>query len=184
MAGLEPGLKGRPTQLRVRTNNPDDDTLLLHNIPADARSFNKPQISVLVKRPRAGLPFLVCVDEDLEYPAPTTNWRGSSPLPIRAHAFKLRIHVRAGRAKRAHSGTSRAHAVVNPRDCASRSQSHGGGVAARLGFRGPVRYERKLRSAERERTISAGPGDRDLLSSRFAARKARPICGTDRFQRV
>jgi hypothetical protein len=37
---------------------------------ADSLCFNKPQTSVLVKRPRAGLTFLVCVDEDLEYMGP------------------------------------------------------------------------------------------------------------------
>ena len=70
MAGLEAGLKARLKQLKVRIDNPDDDTLLLRNVPADSRSFSKPQTSVLVKRPRAGLPFLVCVDEDLEYVGP------------------------------------------------------------------------------------------------------------------
>jgi hypothetical protein len=70
MAGLEPGLKARLRQLKVRIDNQDEDTLLLRNVPADARCFSKPQTSVLVKRPRAGLPFLVCVDEDLEYLGP------------------------------------------------------------------------------------------------------------------
>ena len=70
MDGLEPGLKARLKQLKVRIHNPDGDTLLLRNVPADSRCFSKPQTSVLVKRPRAGLPFLVCVDEDLEYVGP------------------------------------------------------------------------------------------------------------------
>jgi ATP-dependent Clp protease ATP-binding subunit ClpA len=70
MAGLEPGLKSRLKRLKVRIDNPDDDTLVLRNVPADSRCFSKPQTSVLVKRPRAGLPFLVCVDEDLEYVGP------------------------------------------------------------------------------------------------------------------
>src|ERR1017187_8850507 len=70
MAGLEPGLKARLRQLKVRLDNPDEDTFLLRNVPADARCFSKPRTSVLVKRPRAGLPFLVCVDEDLDYVGP------------------------------------------------------------------------------------------------------------------
>src|SRR5271157_2928277 len=70
MTGFEPGLKARLKQLKVRIDNPDDDTVLLRNVPADSRCFSKPQTSVLVKRPRAGLPFLVCVDEDLEYVGP------------------------------------------------------------------------------------------------------------------
>jgi ATP-dependent Clp protease ATP-binding subunit ClpA len=70
MPAFEPGLKARLKQLRVRIDRTDEDTLLLRNVPADARCFSKPQTSVLVKRPRAGLPFLVCVDEDLEYVGP------------------------------------------------------------------------------------------------------------------
>jgi len=70
MTGFDPGLKARLKQLKVRIDNPDDDTLLLRNVPADSGCFSKPQTSVLVKRPRAGLPFLVCVDEDLEYVGP------------------------------------------------------------------------------------------------------------------
>lgn len=70
MAGLKPGLKARLKQLKVRIDNPDEDTFLLRNVPADARCFSKAQTSVLVKRPRAGLPFLVCVDEDLDYVGP------------------------------------------------------------------------------------------------------------------
>ena len=67
MVGLEPGLKAQLNHFKVRIDSPDEDTLLLRNVPADERCFNKARTSVLVKRPRAGLPFLVCVDEDLEY---------------------------------------------------------------------------------------------------------------------
>ncbi len=71
MAELETrGLKARLKQLKVRIDNPDEDTLLLRNVPVDVRSFSKTQTNVLVKRPRAGLPFLVCVDEDLRYVGP------------------------------------------------------------------------------------------------------------------
>lgn len=70
MAGLEAGLKARLRHLKVRVDNPDEDTFLLRNVPADARCFSKPRTSVLVKRPRAGLPYLVCVDEDLAYIGP------------------------------------------------------------------------------------------------------------------
>jgi len=73
MAGLEAGLKARLKQLKVRIDNPDGDTLLLRNVPTDSRCFSKAQTSVLVKRPRAGLPFLVCVDEDLEYVGPDSE---------------------------------------------------------------------------------------------------------------
>ena len=51
----------------VRVDEVDADTICLHNAPADARHFSKPSTNVLVRRPREGLPFLVCVDEDFEY---------------------------------------------------------------------------------------------------------------------
>jgi ATP-dependent Clp protease ATP-binding subunit ClpA len=70
MSGLEAGLKARLKQLKVRVDKPDDNTLLLRNVPADSRRFSKARTSLLVKRPRAGLPFLVCVDEDLDYLGP------------------------------------------------------------------------------------------------------------------
>jgi ATP-dependent Clp protease ATP-binding subunit ClpA len=70
MADLGRGLKARLKQLKVRIDNLDDDTLLLRNVPADSLCFSKAQTSVLVKRPRAGLPFLVCMDEDLKYMGP------------------------------------------------------------------------------------------------------------------
>jgi ATP-dependent Clp protease ATP-binding subunit ClpB len=70
MDAFEPGLKARLKRLKVRVDKPDADTLVLRNVPADGRCFNKPQTSVLVKRPREGMPFLVCVDEDLEYCGP------------------------------------------------------------------------------------------------------------------
>jgi ATP-dependent Clp protease ATP-binding subunit ClpA len=70
MSGLEAGLKARLKQLKVRVDKPDDNTLLLRNVPADSRRFSKSRTSLLVKRPRAGLPFLVCVDEDLDYLGP------------------------------------------------------------------------------------------------------------------
>lgn len=36
-------------------------------MPASAGQFNKPHTNVLVKRPSTGLPFLICVDQDLIY---------------------------------------------------------------------------------------------------------------------
>ena len=64
---LEPELAGRLRDLRVQIDSPDGDTLILRNVPADARVFTKPRTNVLLKRPREGLPFLIGVDEDLEY---------------------------------------------------------------------------------------------------------------------
>jgi len=69
MADLEAELKAQLKRLKVQVRKPDDNTFVLRNVPADRR-FSKPLTSVLVKRPRAGLPFLVCVDEDLHYAGP------------------------------------------------------------------------------------------------------------------
>lgn len=66
----KPALRALLKQLRVRVQNPDNDTLLLLNVPADCRVFSKSKTNVLVKRPRPGLPFLLCVDEDLDYVGP------------------------------------------------------------------------------------------------------------------
>jgi ATP-dependent Clp protease ATP-binding subunit ClpA len=70
MCGFEPALKTRLRRLKVRVASLDDDTIVLRNVPADARRFSKAQTSVLVQRPRAGLPFVVGVDADLEYLGP------------------------------------------------------------------------------------------------------------------
>ena len=53
--------------MRVRIDAPDDNTLFLRNVPANKGCFNKSRTNLLIKRLGAGQPFIVCVDEDLEY---------------------------------------------------------------------------------------------------------------------
>jgi ATP-dependent Clp protease ATP-binding subunit ClpA len=67
MLELEHDLEKRLKQSRVRIDTANADTLFLRNVPAHKDCFNKPRTNLLIKRPCAGLPFLVCVDEDLEY---------------------------------------------------------------------------------------------------------------------
>lgn len=67
MLELEQDLEQRLKQLRVRIDAADSNTLFLRNVPARKDCFNKSRTNLLIKRPEAGLPFLVCVDEDLEY---------------------------------------------------------------------------------------------------------------------
>ncbi|HUQ32706.1 MAG TPA: hypothetical protein VM095_11335 [Pyrinomonadaceae bacterium] len=67
MFELEQNLEKRLKQLRVRIDAPDGNTLFLRNVPANKGCFNKVRTNLLIKRPRAGQPFIVCVDEDLEY---------------------------------------------------------------------------------------------------------------------
>jgi hypothetical protein len=57
-------------ELRVRIDVPDSDTVVYRNVPANGRYFNKARTDLLLKRPAADMPFLVCVDEDLEYTGP------------------------------------------------------------------------------------------------------------------
>lgn len=67
MVGVEQELEERLRQLRVHVDVPDGDTVLLRNVPANDRFFNKPRTNLLIKRPREGMPYLICVDEDLDY---------------------------------------------------------------------------------------------------------------------
>lgn len=64
---LEPALARRLRRSQIQVQAPDGDTVLLQNVPADRRFFNKPHTNLLLKRPRQGMPYLICVDEDLEY---------------------------------------------------------------------------------------------------------------------
>ena len=45
----------------------DGDTVILRHVPVATDRFNKPHTNVLIKRQREGLPFVVFVDDDLEY---------------------------------------------------------------------------------------------------------------------
>jgi ATP-dependent Clp protease ATP-binding subunit ClpA len=67
MLELEQTLAKRLKQMRVRVDVPDDNTVFLRNVPTPERFFNKARTNLLIKRPEKGLPFLVCVDEDLRY---------------------------------------------------------------------------------------------------------------------
>jgi len=64
---LEPALEAKLKRLRLRLEPADQDTLVLKNVPASPRHFNKTSTNLLVKRPDADMPCVVCVDEDLEY---------------------------------------------------------------------------------------------------------------------
>jgi len=91
MDALEPGLEGRLKRLKVRIDKPDADTLVLRNVPADVRCFSKPHTSVLIKRPRKGMPFLVCVDEDLEYCGPDPDLARAFARAERSQGWRVVI---------------------------------------------------------------------------------------------
>ena len=67
MLELEPALAERLKHHRIRVELPDGDTVLIRRIPINRRYFTKPHTNALVKRPAEGLPFIVCVDADLDY---------------------------------------------------------------------------------------------------------------------
>ncbi|MEK6409078.1 MAG: AAA family ATPase [Acidobacteriota bacterium] len=67
MFELEQELAKRLKHLRVHIDVPDNDTVLLRNVPANDQFFSKPRTNLLIKRPRKGMPYLICVDEDLDY---------------------------------------------------------------------------------------------------------------------
>jgi len=64
---LEPALEAKLKRLRLRLEPADQDTLVLKNVPACPRYYNKTRTNLLIKRPAAEMPCVVCVDEDLEY---------------------------------------------------------------------------------------------------------------------
>jgi len=73
MFDVEPSFQARLKELRVRVDVPDGDTVLLQNVPPNNRFFNKERINLLIKRPREGMPYLICVDEDLDYTGTDLN---------------------------------------------------------------------------------------------------------------
>lgn len=64
---LPPAVAHRLRQAGVRVELRDADTALLHDVPLDPGRFNKTNSNLLIKRPAGGLPFVLGVDEDLEY---------------------------------------------------------------------------------------------------------------------
>ncbi|MCX6538600.1 MAG: hypothetical protein NT151_06680 [Acidobacteria bacterium] len=79
--GLDPEspLGARLKACRVRVRAEDPNTLILQNVPANRRFFSKAGTNLMVRRTKANLPFLVAVDEDLEY-------TGTDPVLARAFA--------------------------------------------------------------------------------------------------
>ncbi|MFW6162294.1 MAG: hypothetical protein ACODAJ_05950, partial [Planctomycetota bacterium] len=67
MLKLRRAAEAQLRRMEVRIDVPDPDTVLLRGVPLDTDAFSKSHTNVLLKRPREGLPFVVFVDEDLEY---------------------------------------------------------------------------------------------------------------------
>jgi ATP-dependent Clp protease ATP-binding subunit ClpA len=82
---LAAALIARLAHAGVRVDVRDDDTAVFHGLPTDGRVFTKPRTNLLLVRPGSGLPYLVAVDEDLEY-------TGDDPALQRAFAAARREH--------------------------------------------------------------------------------------------
>ena len=67
MMELEPALKDRLTALDIEPESRDPNTLILNAVPVNPGFFNKERTNILIRRLGPGMPFLVCVDEDLKY---------------------------------------------------------------------------------------------------------------------
>ena len=70
MLELGRSLVTRLQELGVRVDVLDGNTVILRNVPANLRFFNKTHTNLLLKRPAEQMPFVACVDEDLEYTGP------------------------------------------------------------------------------------------------------------------
>lgn len=60
-------LGARLRQQRVQVRASDPETIVLRNVPANAQFFNKARTNLIVRRPGQGMPYLIGVDEDLQY---------------------------------------------------------------------------------------------------------------------
>jgi hypothetical protein len=67
MVELERSLARRLRRERVGIELPDENTLFFRNVPTNGRYFNKARTNVLIQGTRKHLPYVVGVDEDLEY---------------------------------------------------------------------------------------------------------------------
>jgi len=64
---LDKRLVRRLRRAKVRIEVPDENSALFRGVPTDPRCFNKAATNLLVQRPQPGMPFVICVDDDLEY---------------------------------------------------------------------------------------------------------------------
>lgn len=62
-----PALEVKLKRMRLRLEAPDQDTLTVRSVPANHRRFSKARTNLLIKRSSAGMPCMVCVDDDLMY---------------------------------------------------------------------------------------------------------------------
>ena len=104
MLVLSRKLASRLHDRKVQLDVPDENTVVLRAVPIDADSFSKPQTNLLIKRPQAGQPFLICVDSDLSYTGENHSirsafrgrirqqgWQTLMLLPARGHELEATL---------------------------------------------------------------------------------------------
>lgn len=64
---LDSALLARLEAVDAEVQLRDSDRLMIRSLPTNPRYFSKGWTNLLLQRPRAGCPYLMCVDEDLEY---------------------------------------------------------------------------------------------------------------------
>jgi hypothetical protein len=94
---LERGVADKLRRLRVQVRIAEPETVLLRRVPINRRYYNKPQTNVLIKSPQEGAPFLVCVDEDLEYIGTDTALTRAFVGAPRLQGWRV-LHLGAGSA--------------------------------------------------------------------------------------
>ena len=171
MPAFEPGLKARLKQLKVRIDRTDEDTLLLRNVPADARRFSKPQTSVLVKRPRAGLPFLVCVDEDLEYVGPDRELARAFAAADRQQGWRV-VSVGAGLSARVEDAVEQALSMLGaPGEEAQGAARRDAGLLARFASN----ITAQLRDGTAPRTVGREEAAEQAAASLLSWQRRLPV---------
>lgn len=99
MLELNRWLAQKLKETHVHSDVRDGNTVIFQNVPVNERFFNKPRTNLLVKRPNQGMPFLVCVDEDLEYvgtDAAVTRAFASGPRRAGWRVLLVAHHQREG----------------------------------------------------------------------------------------
>lgn len=96
MLDLDRTLVDRLSALGVRIEVADRNTVALKSVPARADRFTKARTNLLMQRPRPGLPFIVGVDEDLEYVGPDPALARLFAMGLRQRGWRvLRIGTNA-----------------------------------------------------------------------------------------
>ncbi len=175
MVGLEPGLKARLKQLKIRIDNADDDTLLLRNVPADSRCFSKPLTSILVKRPRAGLPFLVCVDEDLEYVGPDRELARVFAAADRQQGWRV-VSAGSGVYPQAEDAVQQALAMLGaPGEAAIPAKADAGPAASGLLARFAVNITAQVRDGSAPHTVGREEAAEQTAASLLSWQRRLPL---------